>query len=157
MSRASNLNRIIYEMGNGYVPTILVPVNYRMLALDLQFMLGVCHGHSLWFSSASTPQIGKDRQVWFFKKATVPDANSLFTGQRQVTPSTGWSKSCPLQWRLQVGQIICVASSLYCWHHLIHSWRLSINWAPILTKDILSKITCKCNNHDDWLYRKWHY
>ena len=46
MSGASNLNRIIYEIGNDYVPKILVAVNYGMLAFDLQFMLGVCHGHS---------------------------------------------------------------------------------------------------------------
>ena len=37
MSGASNLNRIINEMGNGYVPTILVPINYGMLTLDLLF------------------------------------------------------------------------------------------------------------------------
>ena len=49
MSEASNLNRIINEMGNGYAPTILVPFNYGMLTPDLLFMLGVCYGHSLTF------------------------------------------------------------------------------------------------------------
>ena len=63
-----------------------------------------------------------------------------FTGRRQVTPSTARSKVCSLQWRLQVGQIICVASSPYSRHHLRHSWQSSIKRAQILTKDILSKI-----------------
>ena len=147
MSEDSDLNRVIYEMGNGYVSTILVPVNYVMLTPDLQFMLGVCHGHSPWLSSTSTPQIGKAKYLSYCHNCKCDFSKKppwlmlifflqTFTGQRQVTPWTARSKACSLQCRLQVGQIICVASSPYYRHHLMHSWRSSIKRASILTKDI---------------------
>ena len=47
-------------MWNGYISKILVPVNYGMLAPNLQFMLCVCHGHS---SSSSAQQIGKAKSL----------------------------------------------------------------------------------------------
>ena len=120
-----------------------------MLAPDFQFMLGVFHGHSPWLSSIPAPQIGEVKylpwlQVWFAKKKLPCLMLNLFlqtfTGQRQATPSTARSNACSLQWRWQAGQTICVGSSPYCPYHLMHSWRSSIKQAPILTKDILSKI-----------------
>ena len=122
------------------VPTILVPVNYGMLAPNFQFILGVFHGHSPWLSSTPAPQIG---EVICQKKLPCLMLNlflQTFTGQRQATSWTARSKACSLQWRWQGGQTICVGSSPYCRHHLMHSWRLSIKQAPILTKDIWSKI-----------------
>ena len=53
---------LISEIGNDYVSTILVPVNYGILATDLQFMLCVFQGHSPWLSSAFAPKV----QVRFF-------------------------------------------------------------------------------------------
>ena len=103
MSGASNLNSIIYEMGNGYVPAILVPVNYGMLDPDLQFMLVVCHGHStrLLHHRWVRPSICHNCNSDFSK--TLPCLMLIlflqtFTGQRQVTPSTARSKACSLQW-----------------------------------------------------------
>lgn len=83
MSGAGNMDRNIFEMWSDCVPTIFVPVNYGMLAPDLQFMLGISHGHSPWLSSTSASQKGKAKylpqlQMQFFEQATVSDANSPF-------------------------------------------------------------------------------
>ena len=93
MSRASNLNKIIFEMRNGYVPAILVPVSYGMLAPILQFMLGVCQG-TLPLTFAAL--IGKAKCIChnckydFSKKLPclmLVLFLQIFTGQHQVTPS----------------------------------------------------------------------
>ena len=111
--------------------------------------LPICN--SCWASATDTPstfQIGRPSichkcKCDFSKKLLclmlIPFLQT-FTGQCQVTSSTTQSKACSLQWWLQVGQIICVASSPYCQHHLMHSWWSSIKQAQILTKDVLSKI-----------------
>ena len=64
-----------------------------------------------------------------------------FTGQCQVTPSTAWSKACSLQWWVMAHwsnhlhkQAVHTVDTIF-----MHSWRSS-KQAPILTKDILSKM-----------------
>ena len=81
-------------------PTIIFRVNYGMLIPDLQFMLGVYHGHFPWLFNVSAPQIGKGKyfphlQMQFFKKATVSDAYSLLTNLSWKTP--GNAISCTIQ------------------------------------------------------------
>ena len=63
MSRDSNSNKIFDEMWNDCFPAISVPVNYEMLAPDLEFMLGFCHGIFSWLSGTSTPQLGKAKYL----------------------------------------------------------------------------------------------
>ena len=97
---------------------------------------------------SSSPQTGKAQylsqlQMRFFKKATLPDANSLFTSLYWATagnPITCTIQSLLLTLAIVGWQTICVASTPYCQHHLMHSWRSSIKRAPILTIDILWKI-----------------
>ena len=79
----------------------------------------------------------------FLKKATAPDAKSLFTSLYWAAP--GNAINCTIQSLLSAVATTSWANHLRSKQSILStpsytSRRSSIKWAPILTKDILSKI-----------------
>lgn len=152
MSGAGNMDRNIFEMW--------------MLAPDLQFMLGISHGHSPWLSSTSASQKGKAKylpqlQMQFFEQATVSDANSLFTNLYWSTSDN--AINCTFQSFLSIVVISSWANNLrskqpilsmpsYAFLTVFHKVSPNSQWR-FYRKGLT---WYKCNSHDVWVYWNWH-